>query len=87
MPTNNAPAPSPRWPSLRYGLLLGAAVALCCLALFVLRRGKPAQASTPGASQAPAVHAHRSHRRADPAARPHAGISGHVLDRDGKPVQ
>ncbi len=87
MPTKNAPAPSPRWPSLRYGLLLGAAVALACLALFVLRRGKPAQPSAPGASSSPAAHAHGSHRRADPAARPHAGISGHVLDRDGKPVQ
>src|SRR5579871_2967108 len=83
MPPNTAPPSPPRRIAAIAGLVL--AVALACLAFALHRRGAPAQAAASTAPSASA-RAHRSRAPVALAARPRAGISGHVLDMDRQPV-
>jgi Carboxypeptidase regulatory-like domain len=83
MPPNKALSPPARWPLPLGGLLLAAALAWL-IAPWGLR-GSLSPAPALGAASA-AARAPRPLPPADVAARPHAGIAGHVLDVDGKPV-
>lgn len=83
MSPKKAASSSARWP-LAVGVLVVAA-ALAWLVIPWLRRGAPAPASAPGAPSA-AARAPRAPRPVVVAARPRAGIAGHVLDAAAKPV-
>ena len=84
MPPNKAPSSSVRWPLALGGLVLAAALAWLVFPFFG-RHGALSQAPALGAPSATA-RAPRLPPPVDLAARPRAGIAGHVLDLAGRPV-
>ena len=80
MPQNQASSSTVR----RGFLILAAVAALACLAFALLRHGGPKAGAAPSAASA--ARRPRSPRPVSVAVRPRAGITGHVLDPDGKPV-